>query len=206
MDELASGRVDRTKRADEPCQVLDLREVLGGQLTPGDALADRPVIRAAVEKRRTRYSGDRRVEAFADGDHVRPGPLAVLTGYELPGTPAVADPSKLRHAEAVATKAVEERSLPLELLDGGVQRLQNELATAPRRPRAAGERLRLGRDAERRENGRGGALHLCGARREAGDDLGEDGRIRADRLQPCLRATCRLVGETAGRLTPCAAA
>jgi hypothetical protein len=118
VHELARSLVDRPERRRESRQVLDASELPGRKLTPGDALADRPVVRAAIEKRRPRDCGDRGVEALPDSDDLRPGAFSVLAGQVLPGTPAVADAAQPRDAKAVALELLEQGSPPPDLLDG----------------------------------------------------------------------------------------
>ena len=80
---------DGPERGQEPRHVLDVLEVPGRELAPGDPLADGPVAGAAIEEPGARHLRDRRVEALADGDHLRPGARSVLAGNVLPAAPAV---------------------------------------------------------------------------------------------------------------------
>jgi len=99
--------------------MFDVSELLGRNLTPGDALSDRPVVAAAIQKRRPRDGPDRGVETLPDGDDLRPGAFSVLARKVLPGTPAVADAAQPRDAKAaVALDPLEQGSPPPHPLDG----------------------------------------------------------------------------------------
>ena len=113
-------------------------EIGGAELAPRDAIADRPVVGAAVQQRRPRHGRERGVETLAGRDHLRPGTLAVLALDELPRTPAVDERGAVTSAGAARRgsrpHALRRAApLPLELLQTHrpVERLQTR---SPLRP------------------------------------------------------------------------
>jgi hypothetical protein len=62
---------------------------LGLQLAPGDTIADRPRVRAQSYEAGPWHSSQSCVEAFANGDDLRPSALLMPSFHHLPGTPAI---------------------------------------------------------------------------------------------------------------------
>ena len=103
-------RVDRLERGE---QVVD---AVVGLLAPGDAVADRPRVRARVDDRvGARHGGEGGVEALADGDDVAPAAGLVASLEVRRCRPAVDDVRQRRgDAEAVLLDRREELRLPGE--------------------------------------------------------------------------------------------
>ena len=184
--------------------MLDVSEVVGGKLTPGDAL---PTAQWFVRRSRNDGRGTSAIAAWKRSPTaITSGQarIAVLAGDVLPGAPAVADAAQPRDAKAVRLEPVEQRSLPLRpprpTVSSGFRTRSPQRHAVSLPP---GEPLRLGRDAERRQDVRGRAHYAVRAASEA--------TISASTLVSAgiasSRACARTAASSASRRaasTPCA--
>ena len=88
VDELAGGG-HRAQRGGQPRQVADLREVAGGNLTPGDAVADRPWAGPLVQERRPRDPAQGGMQTLAYSQDLRPAALLMPAGQVLGSAPVI---------------------------------------------------------------------------------------------------------------------
>ena len=88
------------------------------------------------------------MEPLTRRNHLGPHALTMSSGDPFPAAPAVVEATEARDSEPVAHERAEQPTLPLELVDRGVERLEDQLAAAPGRAAAAAERFRDVRDFE----------------------------------------------------------
>jgi hypothetical protein len=153
VDELARD-ADRAPGGEETRHLGHALEAARRLLYPRDAVGSRPAIGPAIEHRCwTLDGGQRTMEPLPHRQDVCPT-RGVGAGQHRPCRPAIHDQFALARAqrrsdpEVVAGHGPEDLRLPSQRLDGHVQRLEHEVARAPRRPLAAGKPFRASADPE----------------------------------------------------------